>query len=77
MTFDELLGRIGQLTEKFEVPTTDAAAIVFSHWNYSMEQTRLDVQIAGNSSLQELLTTQRSMLDSLKSTPPEKPAWLP
>ena len=83
MTFEELLSRIDSILAKNQEGSvtpcdiTSAAAIVFSHWNYTMEQTRLDVQIAGNSSIQELLTTQRSMLDSLKSTPPEKPAWMP
>lgn len=81
MTFEELLGKIEELVAKFEMPATDAAAIIFSHWTYSMEQTRLDIQVSNTSGLKEVLETQRELLKSLdegnttggRSTKP----WMP
>ena len=74
MTFEELLGKIEELVTKFEMPATDAAAIIFSHWTYSMEQTKLDMQI---DSVVELKNAQKDLLASLEkeNTKVSKP-WI-
>ena len=74
MTFEELLGKIEELVAKFEMPATDAAAIIFSHWTYSMEQTKLDMQI---DSVVELKNAQKDLLASLEkeNTKVSKP-WI-
>ena len=68
MTFEELLDRIDLVLAKnagdrSQVDITAAASIVFSHWNYSMEQAKLDMQI---DSVVELKNAQKDLLASLE-----------
>ena len=67
MTFEELLERIDLVLAKNQehIDIVAAASIVFSHWSYSMEQTKLDMQL---ESVADLKTAQKDLLQSLDST---------
>ena len=69
MDFSELMKRIGLLVDTYgdKVSPTDAAAIVFSHWQYSMDQAKSDLQAISANDLRGLLDSQRSLLSELKS----------
>ena len=78
MTFDELLKRVDQIVTKYpdRIMPTDAAAIVFSHWAYSMDQDKLDAQMTNMGDLQTVLSTQRELLASLKEPVEKRQPWL-